>query len=156
MPMQLNNAERMVTPDFGFSYVYIATDLRNVARTDSIRKHNQVQEERLIALNGPDWKKDFQQAVQTQAHLNDEIYKLTISETDYPAFINKTFYVHIEKHKRCKNKYQIYKFKSMQVAGKQGFYIYEVYRLNYKKKKLKRREIQPKPVHFSYPENGVE
>jgi hypothetical protein len=158
MPLQYNNAERLVAESWGFSYVYIATDPRKTVRMDSIRQQNQLNEARLAALKGADWKKEFNEQLQTQLHINDEIYQLILTPEEYPDFVNKAFYVHIEKYRRSKNKYLAYRFRVNAIDEIPGFYVSKIYRINYKRKKfkvLKNRSAHQR-VHFSYAENGVE
>jgi hypothetical protein len=158
MPLQYNNAERIVADSWGFSYVYIATDPRKNGRTDSIRQQNQLNEARLVALKGADWKKQFNEALQKQLQINDEIYQLILTPEEYPDFVNKVFYIHIEKHRRSKHKYIAYRFRINAIDEIPGFYVSKIYRINYKSKKFRvlKNKSPHQRIHFSYVENGIE
>ena len=151
---EYNNAEKIVAKKWNIEYKYFAFDGVDVALLDSINEVNKKTTEKIEAKKGAKWQDAFlmeldqvlQQTNQARELISKEIVTLNSGSEKLK---------HFEKH--CfKNRYKAYVIGQILEKGERNFYILQVYYVNVKKQTFKLKEERQKPLHFSYPENGIE
>ena len=151
---EYNNAEKILAKKWKIEYKYFAFDGVNFALLDSINEINKKTNDKLVAEKGENWQDKFlmeldkvlQQTNLTRAQINKEIVTLNNGSEKF---------IHFEHH--ClKNHYKAYVVAQILEKGERHFYILQVYYVNVKKQTFKLKEEKQRPLHFSYPENGIE
>ena len=151
---EYNNAEKIVSKKWKIQYKYFAFDGVDFDLLDSINKVNEKTNQKLIAKKGVKWNDEFlielnqvlDQTNAVRALISKEIVTLNNGSEKF---------IHFE-HNCFKNHYKAYVVAQIQEKGERNFYILQVYYANLKKQTFKLKEEKQKPLHFSYPENGIE
>ena len=153
-PFEYNNAEKIVAKKWNIEFKYAAFDGVNNNFLDSINEINRQTIEKLVAKKGAKWHDEFlmelnqvlQQTNEVRTLINKEIITLNSGSEKF---------IHFE-HNCFKNHYKAYVVAQILEKGERNFYILQVYYVNLKKKTFKLKEEKQRPLHFSYPENGIE
>lgn len=150
---EYNNAEKIVSKKWKIEFKYVAFDGNNFALLDSINAINDKTTAKLVAQKGAKWQDEFLMEVNTMLDRTNQIRAKINKEI---VTLNNGSEKHIHFEQYClKNRYKAYVVGQILEKGERHFYILQVYHVNLKKMTFKLKEEKQKPLHFSYPENGI-
>ncbi len=151
---EFNNAEKIVAKRWKIDNQYFAFDGVNFALLDSINEINKKSEEKLAAQKGVNWRDAFLMEVNQVLDKTNQV-RLLIDKEIITLNNGSEKFIHFEQG--CfKNQYKAYVVSQILEKGERHFYILQTYNVNLKKQTFKLKEEKQKPLHFSYPENGIE
>lgn len=149
---EYNNARNIIGKSWGITFGYFEFDGVDFEALDSINALNKIQEDRLALQKGTAWREAFQNEVKGELEKN-EVFRAIIRKQRKAGLTEEM--IHLEKRKLCRNHYKAYVFKQVETAGQQYFHTISTYRINSKRNRIKLTSLKSRPIHFSYPENGI-
>ena len=151
---EYNNAEKIVAKKWKIEYKYFAFDGVDFALLDSINAVNKKSTDLLEANKGEKWQDEFLMEVNQILDKTNAVREL-INKEIVTLNNGSEKLIHFE-HNCLKNHYKAYVIGQILEKGERNFYILQVYYVNLKRNTFKLKEEKQKPLHFSYPENGIE
>lgn len=151
---EYNNAEKIVAKDWNIEYRYVAFNGSDMSLLDSINTINEASNKRLEAKKGVQWQDEFLREVADILVKTNQMR--TLIEKEIVTINNGSEkFIHFERS--CfKNHYKAYVIGQILDKGERKFFTLQVYYVNLKKQTFKLKEEKQKPLHFSYPQNGIE
>ncbi len=151
---EYNNSEKIVAKNWKIDYKYIAFDGNDMLLLDSINAINMQTDEQLKAKKGVKWQDDFLMEVGVTLEKTNQIRK-RIEKEIVTLNNGSEKFIHFEQS--ClKNHYKAYVVAPILEKGERKMYVLQIYYANLKKQTFKLKEEKQRPLHFSYPENGIE
>lgn len=149
-----NNAEKIVAKNWKIEFKYFPFDGVNFDLLDSINAVNKKTTDLLEAKKGAKWQDEFLMEVNFVLEKTNQVRKL-IDKEIVTLNSGTEKLIHFE-HQCLQNRYKAYLVGQVLEKGERKFYILQTYKVNLKKQSFKLIEEKQRPLHFSYPENGIE
>ena len=151
---EYNNAEKIVAKKWKIEFKYIAFDGKDFALLDSINELNTQTSKELESKKGLKWEDEFLMDL-NQILLKTNKLRELIGKEIITLNNGSEKFIHFEPH-FCKNQYKAFVVAQVQEKKERKFYVLQIYYVNLKRETFKLKEEKQRPLHFSYPENGIE